>query len=72
MKTKYLVTFSIISLLVIILAGVALAADTPMGTGFTYQGFLKYLTNPADAAYDFEFRCKRFTGSKINRKKEVF
>ena len=29
---------------------------TPAGTGFTYQGQLKYRNAPANGAFDFEFR----------------
>lgn len=46
-------TFSLLALLFAV--GIA-TAGSPVGTGFTYQGFLKSGGSPADGAYDFEFR----------------
>ena len=34
----------------------AVIASSPLGTGFTYQGFLKDDGSPANGAYDLEFR----------------
>ena len=47
-------------LLVLILSMAAcsgkLQAQIPLGTGFTYQGFLMDSQRPANREYDFEFR----------------
>jgi hypothetical protein len=52
-KLLLLTVYALVTLLII--SGIAIAAS-PMGTGFTYQGFLKYAGEPANAAYDLEFR----------------
>ena len=52
-KLLLLVGYALATLFII--SGIA-NAGSPMGTGFTYQGFLKDNSQPANAAYDFEFR----------------
>jgi hypothetical protein len=43
-------------LLVLLVTASGSVAQEAVGTGFTYQGFLKEGGSPADGAYDLEFR----------------
>ncbi len=38
-----------------VLTSVVAAAQTPVGTGFSYQGLLRNLSGPADGTHDFQF-----------------
>lgn len=49
-------SFSLMMLIVLLLAPVGLYAQTPMGTAFTYQGRLTDGGGPANGDYDFEFK----------------
>lgn len=53
MKQKRILMAVLISIVLLCTAGLALAV--PMGTAFTYRGFLMDKNQPAEGLYDFEF-----------------
>ncbi|MHC4528415.1 MAG: hypothetical protein ACYS29_11090, partial [Planctomycetota bacterium] len=54
MKRKQMVIISV-WVLGLLISACELGAQIPIGTAFTYQGFLMKNKNPADDVYDFEF-----------------
>jgi hypothetical protein len=54
MKRKLVLVFALSAAALLIVS--AVVAGSPMGTDFTYQGFLKSGGTPATGAFDFEFR----------------
>jgi hypothetical protein len=54
MKRKLVLVFALSAAALLIVS--AVVAGSPVGTDFTYQGFLKSGGTPATGAFDFEFR----------------
>ena len=55
MKPRSTLILSVILFFIVVFAGGALA-QTALGTGFTYQGFLQESDNPANGSFDLEFQ----------------
>ena len=56
MAISRIIQMVILALLALLLTTTGAVADTPVGTKFTYQGRLTDGANPANGAYDFQFR----------------